>query len=101
MVSRSSRTVPNRDGLMFSRRGASRNDEAHRTLLALESLTEAELVLPERKIEECAFERPAAVILTRVVLGIAAPKLELVEMSRDVAEAPRPRQHQVGRHVVV
>ena len=83
------------------RRGAGRDDEADGTLLAPERLAEAELVLPEREIEERALERPAPVILPGVVLRIAAPKLELVEMARDVLEAPCPREHQIGRHVVV
>jgi len=70
--------VTPRQFLTLGRR-ARRDDEADRALLALQRLAEAELVLPQREIEQRALEGPTAVVLTGVVVR-AAPELELVEV---------------------
>ena len=40
-------------------------------------------------------------VLPGVAVGVAAPQLELVEVLREILEAPGAGEHQVARHVVV
>ena len=84
---------PRRDLEPAPRRRAGGDDEPDGTLLAPERLAEAELVLAQPEIEHCTLERPAAIALGQL--------LELVEMAREILEAPRPREHELGRNAVV
>ena len=44
-------------------------------------------------LQHRTLERPAAIALGQL--------LELVEMAREILEAPRPREHELARHAVV